>query len=139
MFEIGKKSAAAEMGVEIPATKKEISQALRIQNDAIVDKFVTDLDAATKTTVSQLIQKNATISAVASMAAVEEVGTMIDKTVQKVQSTINTLSVTGTLNLGRGSIFERYPEQIYAMQYSAILDEKTSNTCLSLDGRVVRK
>ena len=51
---------------------------------------------------------------------------------------MTTLGAIGSVNLGRASIFERYPEKIYAFQYSAILDSKTTETCRSLDGRVVR-
>ena len=38
----------------------------------------------------------------------------------------------------RVNIFEMYPEKIYAMQYSAILDDRTTDRCLSLDGRIVK-
>jgi hypothetical protein len=40
MFEIGKKSAAVEMNVPVPATKAEVKGAMRVQNDAVVGEII---------------------------------------------------------------------------------------------------
>jgi hypothetical protein len=41
------------------------------------------------------------------------------------------------VNKGRKDVFERYSEDVYAYQYSAILDEKTCTLCDGLDGIVL--
>ena len=51
VLEIGKKTAAAEMAVKIPPTKKEITAALKLQTTAVIDKFVNELETATKNTL----------------------------------------------------------------------------------------
>ena len=42
------------------------------------------------------------------------------------------------MNTGSWTTFEKNKDQIYAVQYSAIIDAVTSNRCLSLDGSVVK-
>lgn len=59
MFEIGKKTAAVEMNVQVPPTKKEVRGALRVQNDNIIAKMKNDLDQATKTAVLTTVNNNA--------------------------------------------------------------------------------
>lgn len=57
MFEIGKKSAAVEMNVQVPPTKAEVRGAMRVQNDAIVDSMVSDMENNAKKAVSQVVNK----------------------------------------------------------------------------------
>lgn len=139
MFEVGKKSVAAEISVKVPPTAKEIAGALRVQNDKIVDKFVTDMEAAASTAVSQTVAKHGgAITSTGTTEAVNAAAEAIEKAVTQGKAAMNTLSVIGTLNLGRATIFERYPEEVSAMQYSAIIDDRTTDMCLALDGRVVK-
>lgn len=138
MFEIGKKSAATEMGVKIPPTNAEVRGAMRVQNDTMVEGITDRMETDAKSAVNQTIaKKGGAISAVTPAEAVSAASQTIDTTIQKSKSAMNTLAVSGSLNMGRTTIFERYPEKIYGFQYSAILDERTTETCLSLDGRVV--
>lgn len=139
MFEAGKKSVAAEIGVKVPPTAREISGALRVQNDKIVDKFVTDMESAAASAVSQTVARHGgSISSTGTSEAVQAAADAVEKVVKQGKGALNTLSVIGTLNLGRSTIYERYPEEVVAMQYSAIIDERTTDHCLSLDGRVVK-
>lgn len=139
MFESGKKSVAAEIGVKVPPTAKEIAGALRIQNNAVVDKYVTDMESAAASAVSQTVAKHGgAISSTGTTEAVNAAAAALDKVAKQGKAAMQTLSVIGTLNLGRATIFERYPEEVEAMQYSAIIDENTTDICLSLDGRIVK-
>ena len=139
MFEAGKKSVAGEMGVKVPPTAREVAGALRVQNDSIVDKFVTDMEAAASSAVSQTVAKRGgSIASTGTTEAVAAAADAIDKAVRQGKGAMQTLSVIGTLNLGRATIFERYPEEVAAMQYSAIIDDSTTDICLSLDGLVVK-
>lgn len=139
MFEAGKKSVAAEIGVKVPPTAREISGALRVQNDKIVEKYITDMEAAASSAVSQTVAKRGgSITSTGTAEAVNAAAEALERAVRQGKGAMHTLSIIGTLNLGRATIFERYPEEVSAMQYSAIIDAVTTDTCLSLDGKVVK-
>ena len=138
MFEYGMKSAAGELKVKIPPTAAEVKGAMRVQTDKLSQKMADDLTHAATGAVSQLATKNAgSITNTGTAEAIHAASEAMDGVIAK-KGIIKTLSVIGTLNLGRATIFERYPEQVYAMQYSAIIDDRTTDLCLSLDGRVVK-
>ena len=139
MFEFWKQLAAWEIGKKTPLTNNDIRAAMKIQNDAVIAKLTSDIDNAAKRTVVELTQKNgANIKNVTSAAAVAAVSQVTDKIIQKATANLNTLAITGAINTWRTTVFERYPEEVHWFQYSAILDGKTTNICLSLDGRVVK-
>ena len=46
----------------------------------------------------------------------------LDKAIEGAKATITSLGVTGTINMSRAFVFERFPEKVYAFQFSAILD-----------------
>lgn len=161
MFDDGKFSAARELGVQVPPTKAEVKGAIRVQNDSIVAKIVSDLENAAKQAATEAIQKTGagSITDTTQKDAVMTVQEALDGAVQLseeqqetfgraesvlgdaialAESTANTLSVTGSINMGRSSVFDRYPEQIYGYQFSAILDGRTTAICMSLDGIVVK-
>lgn len=138
MFEIGKKTAATEMGVPVPPTKTEIKGAMRVQNDIVVGRTMNDVDDAVKSAVSEGAAKSGGISNYKSAEAVGAASAVIDAKLTKTLSGLKTVATVGAVNMGRASIFERYPEKVYAMQYSAIMDLRTTMQCMSLDGRVVR-
>ncbi len=137
MFEAGKTAAALEMGVKSPPTAREVMGALKVGNDKLVEKLTNDMSNAASLAVTQTVsKKGGLISGTGTADAVSAASEAIDK-VLEAKARLHTLTLMGSLNLGRASIFERYPEQIYGFQFSAIIDENTTDTCLSLDGRVV--
>jgi len=138
LFEIGKVTAASEMGVAVPPTKAEVRGAMRVQNDALVESLTKDMETAATTSVTQVAAKRGgSITSTGTSEAVSAASASLDKVIGKNVSSLRTLGVTGSVNLGRSSIYEKYPEKIFAMQFSAILDQNTTDTCRSLDGRVV--
>lgn len=139
MFEIGKKTAAVEMSVQVPPTRKEVRGALRVQNDNIIDAFTNDIETQTKAAVLTVVNNNSwSITAAQASSAVAAASQTIDAVVTKVANNLKTLWLIGAVNLWRATIFERYPEKVYWYQYSAILDDRTTDYCRSLDGRVVK-
>lgn len=139
MFEFGKKSAANEMGIEPPSTAREVQGAMRVQNDAIIDKIAGDMEADVKLTASQSISRHGgSITATGAAEALSSVSTVLDKRIDGAMRTVQAIATTGSVNLGRGSVFAKYPEKVYAFQYSAILDRRTTDLCRSLDGRIVK-
>lgn len=138
LFELGKSSVALEMGVKAPATAKEVMGAIKVNMQKMVKELTDDVENAVSGAVSQLVGKNAgSITNTQTAQAISAAADAIDK-VHEARGAINTLTLYGSLNLGRSSIFERYPEQIYGFQFSAIIDNATTDICLSLDGRVVK-
>lgn len=137
MFDIGKTGAAAEMAVKAPATLGEVKGVMRVGNDKLVEKLAADMENAAAQAVTQAAAKRGgSITQTGVAEAVGAAGASIDRIIEQAAQ-LRTLTLTGALNLGRASIFERFPELIYGFQFSAILDDKTTDTCLSLDGRVV--
>lgn len=127
------------MTVQVPPTRKEVRGALRVQNDNIVKWFVANIETQTKAAVLTDVNNHAwSITAANTAAAVSAASQAIDATVAKVANNLKTLWLIGAVNMWRATIFERYPEQIYWFQYSAIMDEKTTDYCASLDGRIVK-
>lgn len=138
LFEIGKKGASTELGVQTPGTRNEVKGVMRVQNDAIVEKMASDAEAAAKLAATQAIQRNAgRISDTTSADAVAAAGVAVDKVFSAMLTTVPTLTMTGAVNMGRGSVYDLYRQKIYAFQYSAVLDNRTTDLCRSLDGRVV--
>ena len=137
MFEAGKISASTEMNVRVAGTAREVMGALKVGNDKLVQKMTSDMESAASLAVSQTIaRKGGSISGTGTAEAVNAASQAIDKVLES-KGRLNTLTLMGSLNLGRASVFERYPEKVYGFQYSAIVDDKTTDLCLSLDGRVV--
>lgn len=139
VFEIGKKSAASEMAVNVLATSQEIKAGMKVQAQAIVDKVTAEMENGIKTAVTQTVQKNGgSVTNTGTTEAVAAASANLDKAIEGAKATLTSLGVTGTINMGRAFVFERFPEKVYAFQFSAILDSKTTDTCRSLDGRIVK-
>lgn len=113
-FDVGKKSAAVEMKVKVPPTNKAIIEVMKKSNRKIIEKIVADIN-------NSLTEK----------------GFSEEGIVKQFLSGFKTLFVYGSINMWRETIFEKYPEKIYAFQYSAILDWRTTPLCSSLDDMVV--
>jgi hypothetical protein len=66
-----------------------------------------------KTEATNIINSKGGISNTSPSEAVGAVNATLTKTVQATSATIETVGVVGSLNLGRTTIFEKYPEKIY--------------------------
>lgn len=140
MFEMWKKTASTEMWVVVPDTAAEVKGVIKLQADALTNKIEADMVNNAKLTATSIISRKAgDIVATGKWRVGEAVKQSLDAYITKTASSVWTLGVTMAINLGRATVFERYPEKVYAVQYSAIIDERTTDRCLSLDGRVVKK
>lgn len=139
MFEVGKKAAATEMGVSIPTTPAETRGAMYVQNQQVVQKISNDMTNTAQSAAMQTIAKRGgSVTATNASAAKIAVNEALTGQIAKAAWSVNTLWISMSLNMWRVNIFEMYPEKIYGMQYSAILDDRTTDRCLSLDGRIVK-
>lgn len=139
LFEIGKKTASREMEIKTPPTRSEVRGALRVQNDALVDKMAADMETQVKQAVAQeTTGQGGSITDLSAAAAVGTATLVLDRILTKQRNAVSTIGSVGALNLGRNSVFQRVPDGIVGFQYSAILDDRTTDHCRSLDGRVVK-
>jgi len=139
MFEVGKKAVATEMDVAIPATSGMIKGVMRVENTQLATKVANDIVSTATLATTQLINKTAgNIKNVSEVEAVGLVNDSISGVLTKAKNNLITLTIGGGMNTGRASVYSLHPEKVYALQYSAIVDDRTTNTCLSLDGRIVK-
>jgi len=133
-FEIGKMSASNEMNVAAPRTSADTINMLTTKANTMANRLTNKLLDSAKLTVIEQVEQ----------------GTQADDALKSLESILNdnlqasiglTAAVTtvGGINQGRVSVFDEYPEKIYAVQRSEILDNRICNFCLSMDGRVVQK
>jgi len=138
LYEQGKTWASTEMWVPIPWNKAEVINSLKIQVSSIVDKIYNDIQNDAKTITTEIINSKWWISKTSNTEVIPVVRDILGKSIDKKAQWAWTLVLQGGLNLGRTTVFETYPEKVYAMQYSAILDSRTTPLCLSLDWRIVK-
>lgn len=136
-FEIGKISTADEISQEVPKTNKDMRGVMRVKNDEQVNGFVAALSAIALAAAIQQISKKGGTENTNAGEAVDNVKKGIDQRIANGESGFKTSSVGSSINTGRTYTADQYGDKIAYAQYSAILDGRTTNRCLSLDGRVV--
>mgnify|MGYP007071573800 CR=1 FL=1 len=133
-YEFGKKNAAIEIGQKVPASSREILNQIDIQANAIAELHAADISNSAKTALVESLNKGeSSASSIATADAVmaERIATLTRDT--------SRIAMSAYVNYGRDSVFENYKDKIYGMQRSELLDLRTCNYCLSVDGRVVSK
>lgn len=137
-FDFWKDSASSEMGVSTPSTTDEQKLFMTIESKQLAQRLSDNMLAAAQWAISQEIARNAwSIETLTTATAIRNIAKRLDDIITKGIGAIQTLSVVGSINTGRGTVYASYPEDIYAFQYTAVLDNRTTDRCLSLDGRVV--
>jgi len=133
-YEIGKLSASNEMDVNAPRTYDDIIDLLTVKADSIASKVTQDLLNKVKLNTLEHIEKATPVDDATSSLQ----GLLTNEVIRHTGYLASNVTVGG-INQGRISVFEEYPEKIYAVQRSEILDSRVCNYCLSMDGRVVQK
>ena len=133
-FDFGKTQATRELGekgrVKTPPEARIVAETT---SNAFVNKQTADMVAEAKLTASSGKAKGVTNASILAAVAVGLTG--ISK---RQNSLFSTLSNTSMLNSGRGATYNTFKNNISRFQFSAVLDDRTSNVCLSLDGRVTK-
>lgn len=133
-FQYGKTNAAKEIGVNAPADPAEALQQIDIQADAIAAEQLAKITNESKTAYVETLNRGLSITAALAAAdavAQEAIDTLIRDT--------STILLAGYVNHGRNLVHEASAEKIYGLQRSELLDARTCNYCLSIDGRVIEK
>lgn len=133
-YTFAKNNAAREMGVKAPPSSKEALRAISISSDSIARKQAEQLTADSKRVLVDRIAKGESVS--------KTIGAMdatMAKAIEKVTRDTSALAISGNINIGRRTVFEKNADKIYALQRSEILDKRTCNFCLSMDSRIIEK
>lgn len=133
-FETGKKTASDEMSVAVPSTSKDISGLYRAQSLEIENKIANETGTIWKEEAFLNIQKGVEASII-----MQQVEKAMDQKLQKILNASISPAMGGAFNTWRLAVFETHPDKIYAFQYTAVLDRRTTNLCMSLNGRIVAK
>lgn len=133
-FVYGKNNAAKELGVDAPPNPAATLRQIDIQAAAIADQQITEITGDSKTAYIEALNKGASTTQ-ALAAADAAAAAAIDRVTRNASSIL----MAGHINYGRGVVFDRQGDKVYALQRSELLDLRTCNYCLSIDGRVFEK
>lgn len=113
-FELWKKTASQEMNLKTIPTNKKIIDKFKEDNKKIIEKMIIDIRERFK---EKWFSENWIVT--------------------QFLNWLKTLFVYASINLWRETIFETNKELIYAFEYSAILDNRTSDICKKLDWIII--
>jgi len=130
----GKNNVSKEMGVKTPAADPKILANINLSADTIAKKHGDDLVNQAKLTIIQEVQRGQTVT-----QALGAVDTVLKQKILTLTKDTSSIVTAGHVNLGRKTVFDKNADKIYALQRSEILDKRTCNFCLSIDGRVIKK
>jgi hypothetical protein len=133
-FTYGKNNAAKEIGVDAPGNPADTLRQIDIQANAIADQHISKITADSKNAYVQSLSKGDSLTAAlgaADAAAADAIDTLT--------SDATAVLMAGYINNGRGTVFDKNADDIYALQRSELLDRATCNYCISVDGRIVEK
>lgn len=133
-FEVGKAGASKEMDVERPGNPRDFMRQLDIAADSMAERHVTDLVTSAKQGLVEGLNKGE--SKAATLGAVDAI---LARKIKELTGNTADIVMGGYINYGRRAVFDAYAGKIYALQRSEILDLRTCNYCLSIDGRIVEK
>lgn len=134
-FSFGKNNAALEMGVESPSNPSDLGRKLELYADTIATKHFYEIETKAKLAINNVVSKFGEKEIAAMAAAVSAITGSSEDIIANTAAII----ISDAINKGRSLVFSKNENKIYALQRSEILDEKTCNLCLSIDGRIVEK
>lgn len=134
VFDFAKTNVAKEMGVAAPATPKSVVDRIELQSNMIAKKHADEIVYESKKAAVENLGKDKAIPVV--MGAV---GMAVTKKITEMVRDTGAIVVGGNINQGRRLVQQKYEVLIYALQRSEILDERTCDFCLEIDGRIFDK
>lgn len=132
-YNIGKQSAADQMGVKRGTTPTQDTQAINFDASELATQFQNEVERTAKETAKQSILNN--VAPEAALAAI--VIATSDKASQMVTN-LTGITIGENINRGRRTVFTQNIADISGYLRSEILDDRTCNMCLSLDQRIVK-
>lgn len=132
LFEVGKKTASNELQVASPATDRDIPGVLRAQSIQMEEAIAKEMGLVAQSEALYQIQRGADVA-----FTMKQIEKALDLKIEKMIRASGTQAIMGAFAGGRMSVFEKYKDRIYAFQYTAVLDGRTTRFCQSMNGRVV--
>jgi len=135
---LGKRTAADEVSGKIPQTPKQSRDYIRQQAKAVADKQEADLTFSVKAEITKEA-RTAKLSESRELGITDILARLAAVFASFVDTSVTTgiaVSLAGAVNLGRQDSFG-VSSDIDRMQYSAILDGRTTDMCRALDNSVV--
>ncbi len=133
-FEAGKMSGAQDVKTEIPANSKQTTQLINYDANEITEIYAGELEATTRSFTRDIIA----VGGVSSVAFRSELKNRLAKKASTMAANISDGKTSEYLNKGREAVFKLFSQNIIGYQRSEILDGRTCNFCLSIDGRVLK-
>lgn len=133
----GKNGASDELDKKAPATPKDSTAFFRDNAKTVSDKQFADLLFQVNTKVAEGRRKDQLSTELSVGEILASITGIFKEYYDKVIGITAAATVAIGVNKGRKDVFDKYDSDIYAYQYSAILDEKTCTLCDGLDGKVL--
>jgi hypothetical protein len=131
-FVFGKNNVAKEMNVQAPADPNDLLGNYDVLADTIAEKQMLDIKYKAKQGLVEGLGKGVPVAQV-----IGDIDKAIEEQIKKTAVDTGSIIVGEAINQGRDTVFTKYRSKIYALQRSELLDSKTCNYCLSIDGRIV--
>ncbi len=131
-YEYGKNNSSTEIGVAVPPNSADSLATMDLMADTIANKTASDLEAKAKLATANAVKQNK--NALQTAGLIDQA--MEDAIASAVDHTAGII-ISQNINTGRNDVFARNAGGIYALQRSEVLDERTCEFCLSMDGLVV--
>lgn len=133
----GKNGASDELDKKAPATPTESKNFFRDNAKSVADKQFADLLFKVNSKVAEGRRKDQLDTSLSVGEIIAGISGIFSDFYSSVIGVTASAVVAMGVNKGRKDVFEKYSSDVYAYQYSAILDEKTCPICDDLDGKVV--
>jgi len=131
-YEYGKNNVSKEMGIKVPPSTADTLANIKLLSNTVATKTASDLVSKAKVAAVNSLNQNQ--SSYETSAGIDS--TLNDAIDSAVTNTAGLLINQG-INMGRNDVFERNASDIYALQRSEVLDERTCDFCLSMDGLTI--
>jgi len=138
-FEYGKLTGAREMHKELPTTPSKEALNISMKADTLTEVMNNDFVREAKLALVNVLEGKKMAEDIPLSLALGLISKAIKNKVKSLTDNTASVIMSGGINQGRRLIFEIHDKDIYALQRSEILDERTCAFCESMDGRVLKK
>lgn len=132
-FEVGKKTAAKELDVDRPKMSAKTLAAIKFDAMQQADTIKSEVEKTFKENIKNGIQNNVPSDATIASAMNEA----RDKAATKIHQA-KTSIIGDYIGRGRYDVFQQHIADISGFVRTEVLDSKTCEMCLSLDGRIIK-
>lgn len=131
-YEYGKGTASKELGIASPGSDAESLANIQALARTVAEKAAADIEAKAKIAAIESVKKDGT-----PLQDAGAIDSALEDAITKSVTDAASVLVGQGINNGRNDVFAANKNRIYALQRSEVLDERTCDFCLSMDGLVV--